>query len=512
MNSAWSDGYVTDINYTPGFYREQLPGHLEYVALMQGQRPPNLTGGFTWCELGCGLGVTAVIAAATHPQGRFWALDFNPGHVAYGADLAAAAGIDNVTFQERSFAEAVDSDDYPGFDIITLHGIYSWINIETRQDIQRFIRKHLKPGGLVFVSYNTHPGWARLGPLQHWMATFAETVPGNSVAKTRAGIEFLNRMREAGALYFPANAGADKHLEGLAQRPPAYLAHEYLNASWHPLYVTEVMAEMDQAKLVYCGSASIIENIDGYCLNQAAQDQVRGLSSRPLQELYRDFFANRNFRRDVYLRGAIPMSSGERRARLDQMRIGLAVVPDQVTYTTKCAIGEIGFDSPHCRAVVAALANGPRSVGDLRGEGVLAGLSDNALLAALHALIISNTLIPVGSASNPGAARDPAARLNREILARSRGGDNLPALASPRLGTGIPLPASDLMLLDNDWSQDNDTLARTIAERLRAIGHSLIVNGRTLSDPADLLNHIRGEADQFRANRLPMLRLAGIVD
>lgn len=37
---------------------------------------------FTYCELGYGQRFTTNILAATHPQGEFWGMDFNPIRIA----------------------------------------------------------------------------------------------------------------------------------------------------------------------------------------------------------------------------------------------------------------------------------------------------------------------------------------------------------------------------------------------------------------------------------------------
>jgi orotidine-5'-phosphate decarboxylase len=68
-------GYVTDIPYVAGFKPMLAPAWLDFVALLGGKRPPARMGGFTWCDLGCGQGVTAAILAATHPAGVFHGVD-----------------------------------------------------------------------------------------------------------------------------------------------------------------------------------------------------------------------------------------------------------------------------------------------------------------------------------------------------------------------------------------------------------------------------------------------------
>ena len=51
-------------------------------------------------------------------------------------------------------------------DYVGLHGIWSWISDENRAVIVDFVRRKLKVGGVLYVSYNTQPGWAAMVPLR----------------------------------------------------------------------------------------------------------------------------------------------------------------------------------------------------------------------------------------------------------------------------------------------------------------------------------------------------------
>src|SRR5690349_5182091 len=97
--TEWSDGYVVDIGYTHGFYKELTPSQLGFVALMQGKIAPGLgTQPLAYCELGCGQGMSTNLLASANPHIQFYATDFNPSHVVGARELARAAGLDNVHF------------------------------------------------------------------------------------------------------------------------------------------------------------------------------------------------------------------------------------------------------------------------------------------------------------------------------------------------------------------------------------------------------------------------------
>ena len=161
----WSDGYVTSIDYTSGFYPGLSPLSQNFSLLLRGIAPVQLADGFSYCELGCGHGFSTTLLAAANPKGSFWGVDFNPAHVASAERLAAAARVENVTFLEQSFAEVLTAS-MPRLDFIALHGVWSWISGENRRAIIDFINAKLKPGGVVYISYNALPGWAAHAPLR----------------------------------------------------------------------------------------------------------------------------------------------------------------------------------------------------------------------------------------------------------------------------------------------------------------------------------------------------------
>src|SRR5262249_23050179 len=159
------DGYIADVPYVQSFISELAPAWLDHVAVVSGINPPARTDGFTWCDLGCGRGLTAAMLAAMHPTGDFYGVDAIPAHIQHGPQIAAEAAVGNVKFDVADFATAAGLN-LPQFDYIVSHGVYSWISPQARAAMRSFIDVHLKPGGLVYLSYNAMPGRAADLPFQ----------------------------------------------------------------------------------------------------------------------------------------------------------------------------------------------------------------------------------------------------------------------------------------------------------------------------------------------------------
>ncbi len=165
----WTSGYVRDVDYTHGYYRELCPEMLQLAALHAGFAPPAAENP-RYLELGFGQGISVNIHAAAH-TGEYWGTDFNPSHAAHARALAEAS-MSGAVLLDESFAELAARTDLPEFDIIALHGIWSWISDENRQVIVDIVRRKLRVGGMLYLSYNCLPGLAPAMPLRHLM-TFA---------------------------------------------------------------------------------------------------------------------------------------------------------------------------------------------------------------------------------------------------------------------------------------------------------------------------------------------------
>ncbi len=334
--SEWASGYVSDIEYISGFYAEQAPAELDLTALICGVEPPRRMGetqGFDYCEIGCGTGSTIAALAAANPEGRFVGIDFMPAHIARAEALRAAAGLDNLRLIEADVAGLADraQTDLPMFDYVTLHGVYSWVAPHVRAGIVRFLARHLRPGGLVYVSYNVLPGWHAMIPMQKLLFEIAARVDGDSIARARAGSDFIERCVQAGAPML----GKESFQQQMARSPTAqlaverdsYLAHEFLNANWQPMYHMDLAKDLADAKLVHVGSAKLVENFAGVGLSPEAAGVLDTMPDGPLRETVKDYFNGRIFRRDVFVRGRRGIDPIQREMRLAAVRLVTTAPP-----------------------------------------------------------------------------------------------------------------------------------------------------------------------------------------
>ncbi|UQV47104.1 class I SAM-dependent methyltransferase [Janthinobacterium lividum] len=324
---AWNEGYVSDIEYTNGFYSDLSPHHLNFSCILNGIEPVPLDQPYTYFELGFGCGQTLTVLAAANANGQFYGNDFNPAHVAGARALAAKAQLDNLTLLENSFEELAQGrvPDLPQFDFITLHGIYTWVNRENRQHIVDFIARYLKPGGIVSLSYNAMPGWSSALPLQRLLLEFAANFPGRSDLQMQAGIAYVQQLQNLQAGYITDNPALAPRLNALINSDPHYSVHEYLNQHWEPLYHADVMRDVAHAKLDFAGSADLPFAFPELYLNADQQATIDLLPDAAIREMMKDYFLNTSFRKDVLVRGARRMGAVRQAECLASMHLAMLV-------------------------------------------------------------------------------------------------------------------------------------------------------------------------------------------
>ncbi|MSQ69449.1 MAG: methyltransferase domain-containing protein [Gammaproteobacteria bacterium] len=438
-----TQGYITDVAYTDHYYAQLAPVLLAYVAALNGFVPPPIRD-FDYCEIGCGNGLSLNLHAAANPQARFVGIDLNPEHIANARAVAEDGGLRNLRYFALDVATA-EHQSLPAFDYITLHGVYSWVSEAVRAQIVQFLRNRLKPGGAVMVSYNVLPGWAGLAPLREMLLSYTAGMPGmNSVERARHGLGYLQFMAEKGAAYFVQNPSAGEQLKDLQKQDLRYVAHEFFNYHWNPLYFSQVAREMMAAELMFCGSIPIEQNYAELTVPQPLHEMLKTAPSRNAVESNKDFACNTRFRNDVYVRGA-PSAAPQAPdpALFRDFAFGLAT-PVEALKLLQVSVGLVTMDLSGAIFPVIAQVLGDRAqtVAQLQSLPELAGATAEQILGALQKLVVAQQATPFVCGADPypgAAARLGFSRYNEAALGRLMTVDAAPQahLASRYAGTAV---------------------------------------------------------------------------
>jgi SAM-dependent methyltransferase len=507
-------GYVADVAYTLGFYRELAPSFLHLTSVVSGAQGPKLTQPLRYCDLGCGRGYGTVLLAAANPTFEFVGIDFNPSHIAEARGLANRAGITNVTFYEIGFGEAARSSDpkLSNFDVIGIHGVYSWVVPQVRGEIHQFIRDKLLAGGLVYNSYNTLPGWATAAPIQHLMMEQAQRSTRDSVKVVEDAFALLNALVEHKSAFALQNPGIKARLERMGKQDKFYLAHEFLNKGWEALYITQVMANFAEAKLTYVGSASLIENRIDLCVPKDLQEIVRNAPDAAMRELLKDYVINKQFRRDVYIKGPQQLSPRDQRQRFAETVFANVWTNKDFPEKFQLPIGEVAPKKETFAALFSAVGTACTG-GDLLTAGQKAGLREPDTMLLVLLMVNAGVILPARP-DHAKVDRGASHRLNSAIMEMTALADTHRFFASPVLGSAIPVPFIDRIVGPDVIRRPlapSSEIARLAFERLEAAGQSFRRDGQVLAKTPENIAEIAKLVAEFREQRLSRWRGLGVL-
>lgn len=439
-----ADGYLTEIDYTFDYHHRTNPQYMRLALLRSGLQPPDVA---TACELGFGQGVSLAFHAAA--GGAHWiGTDINERHLHHARDLVAAAGT-SATLYGDPFAEFARRDDLPDVDFIVMHGVWSWVSDRNREVLVDFVSRRLRPGGVLYVSYNTLPGAAAFGPIRHLVSEHARRAPGggNIADRIDRALAFARTLLEANPPYVQDTPRVRQALEGLIGSDHRYLAHEYFNRDWCPMHFAEVASRLGAAGLVFAngGYGSPFQPL---LIEPAQQELLDGMEDPVLRESVIDFLVNRQFRWDYWMKPPAPTTRDAARAIRDE-RFILATDRPSLPFEVRAPLKLRGRgpDDAHVTAVLDLLSdNRPRSLGDI--EAALAGTANLAAIVDVTVLLLNHGLAaaaqPVAQAER---ARPACDRINAHILEQADRGGNIRHLASPVLGGGFEVPLAEQRLL-----------------------------------------------------------------
>ena len=251
MNDA--EGYVEEIPYTYGYHPELDPARMQAALRRAGVVPPEVR---IACELGYGQGVSLAIHAVAG-RACWYGTDVNPVHARTLRGWVEGTGA-RVEACDQAFSGFCGRDDLPPFDFIAAYGVWSWVSAENRRRLVDFVARKLRPGGVLFLSYNALPGWAPMVPLREVMVEHAASLPPGSSLEARidAALRHL-RMRLLRDIPFAeAHTGAEAELRAIVGKGTAYLAHEFFNRDWAPMHPDQVAEALHDAGLQFAAHAA----------------------------------------------------------------------------------------------------------------------------------------------------------------------------------------------------------------------------------------------------------------
>ncbi len=510
----WTSGYVTDVGYTFGYYPELNPIRTKLAFLNRRLHCPDF---HTGCELGFGQGLSINMHAAA--GSAVWVgTDFNPSQAGFAQELAVAANSGAQLFDD-SFEQFVARTDLPDFDYIGLHGIWSWISDENRAVLVDFFRRKLRVGGVLYVSYNTLPGWSGFAPMRNLLTEHVRALGsgGNGiVANIDQSIEFAEKLLAVKPKFATSHPLITEQIARIKGMNRNYLAHEYFNRDWHPMYFSTMANWLLPAKLSFACSAHMVDHTDAINLTADQSTLLKAIPDPLFRESVRDYMVNQQFRRDYWVKGPRMLSAVEQTELLKKQYVVLARHRTVVASKVTGAIGEANLREEIYSPILDLMADHkPRTIGEIEAALPVGAMTFQVLQEAVMLLTGSGDFAPVQDAAVISQARPKTQGLNSAIIDRSRAGDdqNIDYLVSPVTGGGVTVRRfAQLFLMAREQGRKSPAeWAQFAWHIIQGQGQKLVKDGAVLQSSEANLAELQSQAADFEKLQLPLLLALQVI-
>jgi Predicted methyltransferase regulatory domain len=247
------------------------------------------------------------------------------------------------------------------------------------------------------------------------------------------------------------------------------------------------------------GSASLLDHLDGIHLTAEQREFLAQIRNPIRYESFRDLIVNQAFRRDIYVKGVVPIGNTRVQETWANLRFGLsrsaASVPQEIE--------GVKFHGTH-RAihqhVLEKLDSGPRT-----GRELLMGLDANLGSPAFRQVMIFLVgqghchVVPPEDGEDERVKRTEV--LNRAILYDDREWN---VLASPVLGGAVDVDqVTQLMLISAREKRDDP--AGFIWNVLKSRGRKFVKDGKTLDSEEENIAEARQRVGEIQGGRAQVL-------
>lgn len=504
----WTEGYIADIGYTFGYFKELNPHRMRLALLNSGVKIPKQ---ITACELGFGQGLSAAIHAAASDI-KWYGNDFLPGQAKLAQSLVEAAGAD-AEFSDESFAEFLAREDLPKFDFICLHGVWTWVSDQNRSLILQFIQKNLKVGGVVYLSYNTQIGWAQIMPLRRLLVQHTERMGAKgagSAQKIRDSLKFAEKLFATQTLHAHNNSQVQPKLQELLSQDPHYLAHEYYNKDWLPMDFADLSEQMAAHKLEYIASANYLDLIEAINHTPEQIKFLNEISDIALRENARDFMVDKKFRKDYWAKGVLELNQYDMVDALRAERVVLTKNRGAVSLVFEGALGFVDLSPEIYDPILDFLADyQPHSLAEI--EQAMSANPQIGLQEIVQAMLLFTHRGDLQTAQTDeqiAKALPKTTALNLHLIKLARGEDKIHHLASPVTGGGIDASRiQQLMILGyQQGKQTLEELVNFVWQIFVSQGEPLKVYGGLIYDDSKAIVELTDQANGFLQRDLPRFK------
>ena len=508
----WSSGYVSDVNYTHGYYPGLNPLNLNFALTNAGIKPPLIKNA---CELGFGQGISINFHAADKAINWF-GNDFNPAHANFAKELNSIQE-NNTILSEDDFETFCKNQDLPNFDFIGLHGIWSWVSSFYKSIIIEFIKNKLNVGGVVYVSYNSQNAWANMIPVRDLMRYYAEVMePSGSgrIDGINGAIKFVEKLDSVNAKFLKSNPIIKQRIKAIKGQNRNYIAHEYFTKDWETVNFAKLNEFFSKAKLSYVAPSNHLDAIDEINLTKDQQKLLSEMKDPVLYQVVKDFCVNSQFRAEYWIKGPRKLSKFDQINRARKLRIQLIENIDTITLKVKGNLGEVKLNEKVYKPILDFLSDfKAKSIAEIETHLKSKEINISNIIQSVMVLLGKRAIGLVQEEDQTIKNKEKTDKINKYLISYAFGSDEIPYLVSPRTLTGIIVGRIEKMFIASMQLGKNNTKdwATYAWETITSQGQSVLKNNKEIKDKKEGIIFLTEKAEDFEKKRAPILKALMII-
>jgi SAM-dependent methyltransferase len=229
------------------------PERLALASLLHGG-PRQPLDAYRVLELGCGDGANLLPLAYYRRHATFVGVDGACSQIEVADVRKSELKLSNIEFIHSDFLTAAHRLSGQ-FDYIIAHGIFSWVPDDVRDALLELCAQHLRRGGLLYLNYNTRPGWNVRGMVREFL--LGQTA-GTTGLRMRAQLAQDVATKVVSSLTVgehPYSQLIANEFRFVCEHHVSYIAHEYLASDNHPYWRSEFLALVRRYGLEYVADA-----------------------------------------------------------------------------------------------------------------------------------------------------------------------------------------------------------------------------------------------------------------
>lgn len=281
------------------------PSHLKTLASLFGMKDLASLKNARVLEIGCLSGGNITPIAYDYPEAEFVGVDFLEENIAVANNVANSLGLKNITFHTKSILDL--GSDIGKFDYIIAHGVFSYLSKDEQEHLIKASKEMLNPSGLVYVSYNTLPGWGSAGAVRDMVRYHANrfVTAEDKVIQARLFLDFAQKSAESINSYNRDDIAAEAKI--ISTYSDAKLLRDYLSPNDNECYFYEFINSANKFGLQYLADADLSSMYIGN-LPKEIEEKLSQIGDIINTEQYMDFINNRRYRATILCNGDVALN------------------------------------------------------------------------------------------------------------------------------------------------------------------------------------------------------------